>query len=105
MTEQRREPRQNVSWPLRAAGISGVGEGRTINASLCGFLFASEVNFADRELLVLRIATDPNTLVNCVVQINREESRDGRMIHYGAELQYISAADRQRLSFALLVVQ
>jgi hypothetical protein len=97
MIEKRREKRTDVRWPVLVAGISGSGEGRTIDASLCGLLFETDADLETDQLVTVRIALDANTSIECAVQILRTINA------YAAEIRYISAADRQRLSFALML--
>ena len=104
MSDKRREPRQSVSWPVRVAGISGCGDGELINASMCGVLFSSTTVLENKELALVRITLDPSTSVDCVAQIVRVEQSGEKML-YGADFRYMSPSDRQRLSFALMVLR
>ena len=104
MIERRREPRRQVSWPLVAAGVSGGGEGRVIDVSLCGVLFEADVELEEKDLVLLRISVDSCTTVDCVGQVVRKTARETRNA-YGVDIRYISAADRQKLSFALMLIQ
>jgi hypothetical protein len=72
--------------------------------SLSGVLFASDAELEERELVVLRIGLDADTTVDCVAQIVRADDRGGTQL-YGAAFRYLSAADRQRLNFALLLLR
>ena len=101
MIERRRETRIDVRWPIRVAGITGSGEGRTINVSLCGLLFESDMDLETDRLVTVRIALDANTNIECAAQIIRTVPQNA----CAAEIRYISAADRQRLSFALMMVR
>ena len=104
MNEQRREPRVRVDWPVLASGFSGRGEGRVVDISLCGILFEADVELAERDFVLLRISVDAHTIVECVAQVVRAGAHGGSRA-YGADIRYISALDRQRLSFALLLLQ
>jgi hypothetical protein len=104
MFERRREPRVYTSWPLQVAGISGCGDGEVIDIRLCGVQFAAGIELDEGELVLLRIRPDAGTTVDCVAQIVRRYDRGGGKV-YGADFRYLSAVDRQRLSFALLVLQ
>jgi hypothetical protein len=101
MMERRVESRIDVSWKLSAASMSGNAQGRTVNASLSGFLFRTDLNLQIGELVLLSVELDSLTDIHCAVQIAREVIR-GSERRYGAEIRYISTADRQRLNFALL---
>ena len=104
MADKRREPRVDVSWPLRVAGINGRGDGRVVNISLCGLLFAVDADLEKGDLVVLRVGLDHDTTIDCVAQILRVDTQDDNRA-YGADFRYLTAADRQKLSFALLLVQ
>jgi len=75
-----------------------------INANLCGVLFSTYAELKEGELVVLRIGLDAATAVECAVQIVRGEKQDD-INAYGADLRYLSSADRQKLSFALLILR
>lgn len=104
MAERRRESRIDVSWPLRVAGITSVGEGRMVNASLGGLLFESDADFDAKAIVTLRIVLCQDTNIDCAAQIVRVESRADSKL-YAVEIRYLSAADRQRLSFALMLAR
>lgn len=104
MADKRREPRVDVSWPLRVAGINGRADGRVVNISLCGLLFAVDANLEKGDLVVLRVGLDGNTTIDCAAQILRVDAKDDSR-PYGAEFRYLTAADRQKLSFALLLAR
>ena len=104
INDRRREPRADVSWPVQVAGISDFGAGTVINANLCGVLFSTYAELKEGELVVLRIGLDAATAVECAVQIVRGEKQDD-INAYGADLRYLSSADRQKLSFALLILR
>lgn len=104
MVERRRESRISVSWPLRVAGISGIGEGRIVNASLGGLLFSADVELDVHALAMVKVNLDSETSIDCAVQIVRVDTRhDNRL--YAVEIRYMSASDRQRLSFALMMAR
>ena len=75
-----------------------------LDISLCGILFEADVEVEERELAVLRISVDASTTVDCVAQVIRKGTQDGKNA-YGADIRFISAADRQKLAFALLLLQ
>lgn len=100
--ERRRETRIDVSWPLQVAGLCGTGEGSVINISLCGVLFSTDLSLKEKQLLVLRIHPDADTTIDCVAQVVRMREQDGRPA-CAADFRFLSAADRQRLNFALLL--
>jgi len=104
MSEKRREPRMDVSWPLRIAAISGRGKGNLVNVSLTGALFVTDSEVREGDLVVMRISLDADTDIDCVAQIVRTVSL-GDKNAYGAEFRYVSSVDRQKLSFALLLVR
>ena len=102
VVERRRGPRVDVCWPLRVSALSGVGDGRITDASMCGLLFEAGIDIEEGELVTLRIAVDSSTTIDCAAQVVR---RPNGNTAYAADIRYISAADRQRLSFALLVAR
>ena len=104
MVEKRSEPRIDVAWPLHVAGICEWGEGRSINVSLSGVSFATNADFALGDLVVLRIAPDADTSIDCVAEIVRADNRGGDK-SYGAAFRYLSAADRKRLNLSLLAAR
>jgi len=104
MADKRREPRADVSWPLSVAGMNGRAEGRVVNISLCGLLFAVDADLEKGDLVVLRVGLDHDTTIDCVAQIVRVDAKDDSGA-YGADFRYLTAADRQKLSFALLVAR
>ena len=104
MADKRRESRVDVSWPLRVAGINGRADGRVANISLCGLLFAVDANLDKGDLVVLRVRLDHDTTIDCVAQIVREDGPDDSRA-YAADFRYLAAADRQKLSFALLLAR
>jgi len=104
MVERRSAPRVSVSWPVRVAGISGRGQGSAINVSLSGVLFTTDADLEEKDLVILRIGLDAGTTVECVAQIVRRDNQDGSKL-YGAAFRYLSAADRQKLNFALLLLR
>jgi hypothetical protein len=104
MTDERREPRIEVIWPVRAAGISGVGTGRTMNVSLCGALFKADVDLDHGDLVLLEIGLGDGPSIHCVAQVVRRMTLDAGHA-YGVDFRYISPSDRQKLSFALMVVR
>ena len=75
-----------------------------LDISLSGVLFEANVELEERELVLLRINVDASTIVDCVAQVIRKGMQGGKNA-YGADIRFISAADRQRLSFALLLLQ
>lgn len=104
LADKRREPRVDVSWPLVVAGINGRGEGRVVNISLCGVLFAVDADLEAGDIVVLRVQLDHDTTIDCVAQIVRIDIRADAK-NYGADFRYLTAAHRQKLSFALLLVR
>jgi len=75
-----------------------------LDISLCGILFEADVELEERELVLLRINVDASTIVDCVAQVIRKGNQGGKNA-YGADIRFISAADRQKLAFALLLLQ
>jgi len=101
---QRREPRIDVDWQVRAASLSGVCNGRTVNVSLCGILFTSESQLAQGELVVLRVRLSACTTVECVAEVVRNFISDAGEL-YGMDFRYISADDVLKLGHALSLVK
>ena len=104
MSEKRRDTRIDVSWPLCIAAISGRGEGSLVNISLSGALFVTDCAVRESDLVVLRISLDADTNIDCAAQVMRTVSLGDRHA-YGVEFRYVSSVDRQKLSFALLLVR
>jgi hypothetical protein len=102
--EKRRDPRVNANWPLNAASLSGLSEGRTINISLSGVLFTIGAELTENALVLLHIKAGAYTVVECAARVVRTSSL-GDFKTYGAEFCYISPADRQKLSFAILLLK
>jgi hypothetical protein len=92
---------------VEVAGLAGRGCGRAVDVSLCGVLFAADLDLNEKDLVILRLSPDSHTTVECVAQIMRTENRGGDSSrgYYGASIRYLSAADRQRLSFSLLLLR
>lgn len=102
MAERRREERASVSWPLQAASLSEIGEGTVIDISLCGVQFSMDCRLRQKELILLHIIIDAHTSVDCAAQVVRVQGNLGNWT-CAADFRYISAEDRQSLSYALLM--
>lgn len=104
MAERRRESRIRVTWPICVAGISGVNKGQMVNASLSGLLFDSDVELNVNDLVIAKVTLSTDTVIDCAAQIVRVDTLPDRK-QYAAEIRYISAANRQKLSFSLMLAQ